>query len=647
MERLDQQASVSSADALAAENRSRLDSDALGDDAIILSEDIQFLQKYGIARDFLIRCQKRAQTLGVAPADCLLASGFMSEIEYFRCVAFELRLDFVDQVDLGGPPFFDPPSPESLDQMARMVETDQHPTKRNNAIYLAPDCRQLPALKKLLNANPDLVRRLKIAPFGTLKKSLLSRCKETLLTRAINSLNDHYRLFSAKRVITIPQTISLIILLQMALIAALYSTGGVLLALHLVGSLFYIGCIWLRILATTNFVRPPVDVRQSSNIRMSDDSLPFYSILVPLYKEAGQVRDLIDSLLKMDWPREYLEIKLICEMDDVATQLEASRVLNQLKYNHISIINVPVSEPRTKPKALNFVLPMCKGEYLVVYDAEDRPHPAQLREAHLKFLNSGPEVVCLQAPLCILNHSENWLSGLFGIEYSCLFDGLLPYLASKKAPIPLGGTSNHFKKTVLETIGGWDPYNVTEDADLGMRLARAGCVVKMLSKPTFEEAPITLNIWLKQRTRWFKGWYQTWLVHMRSPFSLVGDFGIRNAVIFHLLITGMAVSALIHPFLLYFILIKLMGGYSAGVVLLKDPLFLLDIFTIILGYLAFAGLAWRTLPVRNLSHLKSRLWLLPIYWMLLSAAAWRALWHLMIRPHEWEKTTHRLRLHVR
>lgn len=180
-----------------------------------------------------------------------------------------------------------------------------------------------------------------------------------------------------------------------------------------------------------------------------------------------------------------------------------------------------------------------------------------------------------------------------------------------------------------------------------MRFARMGFTTGTLTLPTMEEAPVNFDVWLKQRTRWFKGWLQTWLVHMRNPISLAQDMGPKGTLAFHVMITGMIVSSLVHPILLYYIAATIWTAWDLGVEkLLHSPLFWLDLGTILLGYVAFSLLACRSLPVRGLRHLFPSLWRLPVYWMLLSVAAWRALWHLMVRPHEWEKTPHRLNVIV-
>ena len=186
---------------------------------------------------------------------------------------------------------------------------------------------------------------------------------------------------------------------------------------------------------------------------------------------------------------------------------------------------MPDLQPRTKPKALNYALPLARGEYVVIYDAEDRPEPGHLRQA-LRAFRAGPSnLAAVQARLNLYNTNlyntkENWLTRQFTIEYCALFDGLLPALDRLRLPIPLGGTSNHFRASALRWLMAWDPFNVTEDADLGIRLARYGYRCRMLGSTTYEEAPARPMSWLKQRTRWLKGYMQTWRVHMNHPGAL-------------------------------------------------------------------------------------------------------------------------------
>ncbi len=329
----------------------------------------------------------------------------------------------------------------------------------------------------------------------------------------------------------------------------------------------------------------------------------------------------------------------MCEEDDTDTQ-RAIRALALPPGFHLVVC--PDCRPRTKPKALNFALPLATGEFTVIYDAEDRPHPYQLREAFERFSQSGPELACLQAPLAIHNRADNWLTAMFALEYETLFRGMLPALESLGAPFPLGGTSNHFRTATLRAAGEWDPWNVTEDADLGVRLARLGYRCGTLLLPTMEEAPRHLGVWLRQRTRWLKGWIQTIFVHTRNPAALVRDLGWRRTALFHLALSAIVLSALCHPVFLVLLAVEfgrsVLGVSAAGAEL---AMLVIAIFNLAAGYTTYAFLA-HEIARRNGRRVVPLLIGLPLYWLLISAAGWRAAWQFVFDPFRWEKTEHGL-----
>jgi cellulose synthase/poly-beta-1,6-N-acetylglucosamine synthase-like glycosyltransferase len=314
--------------------------------------------------------------------------------------------------------------------------------------------------------------------------------------------------------------------------------------------------------------------------------------------------------------------------------LEAVR--SRLGDPRVSLVSVPDTAPRTKPKALDFALPLCRGEFVVVYDAEDQPDPDQLWKAALRF-RDAPDLACLQARLVIDNGRQNWLAALFAGEYAALFTVLLPALARWRLPIPLGGTSNHFRLQALRDLGGWDAYNVTEDADIGMRLARRRLRVETLASATREHAPTRLGAWHGQRTRWMKGWMQTFIVHNRDPGRLIAEMGLGPALAFQVLVLGMIVAPLLHSGLAMGAVVQvlrgqpLLGGSGWAGIYAAIMLF---------GYasafaMTIAGLA----RAQRLDLLPQQL-LLPFYWLLMAVAALRALVELAWRPFHWFKSPH-------
>jgi glycosyltransferase XagB len=306
------------------------------------------------------------------------------------------------------------------------------------------------------------------------------------------------------------------------------------------------------------------------------------------------------------------------------------------------LIIVPNRAPQTKPKALNYALQFALGDLAVIYDAEDRPEPDQLRKAATAFRNASPEVVCLQARLDYFNAKENWLSRQFTIEYATLFRGLLPLLDRFGLPLPLGGTSNHFRIEVLRTLGGWDPYNVTEDADLGMRLHRAGFRAKMLDSTTYEEACCQLPAWLKQRTRWLKGWMQTFGVHMRRPRATLRETGLWGFIAFQAYFAGIIVSSLAHPIFYAFFAFDAASGvlFEPAATPGGELLLLIALINFGGGYTVNFALGLASLRGCRHRNLWAYTLFIPVYWLCVSAAAYRAVWQLFRAPFYWEKTEH-------
>jgi cellulose synthase/poly-beta-1,6-N-acetylglucosamine synthase-like glycosyltransferase len=339
-----------------------------------------------------------------------------------------------------------------------------------------------------------------------------------------------------------------------------------------------------------------------------------------------------------DYPAEKLDIKLVLEPDDIDTQLALAEMNLTAPFE---VVIAPNEGPRTKPKALNAVLPFARGRFIAVYDAEDRPEASQLRLALEAFTAGDARLACVQARLTIDNTSDSWLTRLFTAEYAGLFDVFLPGLAAWRLPLPLGGSSNHFRTSVLRDTGAWDPYNVTEDADLGMRIARLGYRTAVIQSTTYEEAPARFGPWLKQRTRWCKGWMQTWLVHMRSPRRLKRELGWLGFSVFQLLVGGTVLAALVHSLFVTELLLEF-----AAAVVANEPAPLTTVgfhaITLVLGYIVSIVLGLLGLFRRGLMGCAWALILIPVYWVLLSLAAWRALFQLIRDPYRWEKTEHGL-----
>lgn len=390
--------------------------------------------------------------------------------------------------------------------------------------------------------------------------------------------------------------------------------------------------------------REEVKISDKELETIDEKKLPVYTILCPLYKEAHVVPQFTDAISKMDWPKEKLDVMLLLEEDDVET-IETIQGMNLPSF--MRTVVVPHSMPKTKPKACNYGLAFARGEYLVIYDAEDIPDPKQLKKAYLGFAKVPDNVKCLQAKLNFYNARQNWLTRFFTAEYSLWFDLTLTGLQSFRSTLPLGGTSNHFKTDNLKTLQGWDPFNVTEDADLGIRLFQKGYRTEILDSTTMEEATSKTKTWLKQRSRWIKGYMQTYLVHMRNISGFVQEKGLFHMFIFQLTVGGKILFVLINPLmwlttLSYFVMYVHTAPFIEAV--FAPPLSYLAVCSLVFGNFMFLYSYMIGIGKRNQWDLMKYVFVIPYYWALMSIAATYALFQLIFKPHYWEKTTHGMHL---
>lgn len=380
--------------------------------------------------------------------------------------------------------------------------------------------------------------------------------------------------------------------------------------------------------------------------RHADDDLPIYTILIPAFREANIIEKLIDNLGALDYPRSRLDVIVLMEENDAET-VEAAKSVQPPDY--VRLLVVPAGEPQTKPRACNYGLAFARGKYVVIYDAEDRPEPLQLRKAvaaferdefeHEYLDSTRPRLACVQAELYYFNADYNVLTRMFAIEYAAWFKSMLPGLDGSGIPLPLGGTSNHFDAEVLRRLGAWDPYNVTEDADLGLRVSVEGYRVDVLDSSTGEEACATVPAWIPQRTRWIKGYMVTAAVNLRHPIAFAKRVGPMGVVGMVGLIFGTPLTFLAYPLVLGFSVITYVGVQFIGLdlpgwVVASSMLTAIGgnaLIIVVSGLVAARRYSWRVgvFAIFN-----------PIYWCLHAIAAWRALFQTIFSPHRWEKTPH-------
>ena len=382
-------------------------------------------------------------------------------------------------------------------------------------------------------------------------------------------------------------------------------------------------------------------------VKFSDDEaraapetvLGTYTVMVPAFHEPEVMSSLVTNLRQLDYPADRLQILLLLETDDLATIASAREAIGPAL--DVRILLVTPGGPRTKPKALNYGLTHATGTYLTIFDAEDRPDPLQLRRAALAFSKSAPSVACMQARLGFFNGRQNLITRWFQVEYSMWFRQMLPGLSKLGAPIPLGGTSNHFRTEVLLDLGAWDPNNVTEDADLGARLSRAGYRSEVLDSLTLEEANSDFVNWAKQRSRWYKGYLQTFLVHIRDIRSTRRLLGTRELLFFTFIVGGTPLIAVVNP--IFWVLTGLWFIVKPAwlTAMYPAPFYYVGLLVWLAGNFAFTFVSMLEAVEVDDSLFVAAL-LTPVYWVMMSIAAYKALMQVILTPTYWEKTRHGL-----
>jgi cellulose synthase/poly-beta-1,6-N-acetylglucosamine synthase-like glycosyltransferase len=493
--------------------------------------------------------------------------------------------------------------------------------------FVAPAFERVVGLKQ--NRSPGLVAHLRFCPPYAICEALAVAASDQLMDAARQGTTRAWP--EASAALDLPRTSRIVFAGLMAVLVVIAMAAGAIMRPFLIPvvALLLMAPGWLRLIAALPSREP------TAAPPLPDEALPTYSVLLPMRDEDQMVPQLARAMSALDYPAHKLDVILVVESASPETVRAAKAVLSDPRFR---LVVVPDALPKTKPKAVDYALPLARGELLVIYDAEDVPASDQLRKAAARFA-AEPDLACLQAELVPENASENALTMLFAGEYAGLFGRLLPLLARWRLPVPLGGTSNHFRVDILRKLGGWDAFNVTEDADLGVRLARRRLRTATFDSVTQEEAPVSVPAFMAQRTRWMKGWMQTFIVHNRRPLLLLRDLGWRGFAGFQVLVGGMILSSLLHTVFLGSLLARVAVEGVIGFV----PRDVWDWFAVGIlaaGYCgAFAvqisGLirrqAWTLLPVQVI---------LPAYWMLHSAATLNAIVDLVRRPDHWAKTTH-------
>ncbi|RTK92775.1 MAG: glycosyltransferase [Rickettsiales bacterium] len=451
-------------------------------------------------------------------------------------------------------------------------------------------------------------------------KILEQQFAEENIFNAANYLTNHTNYFSAKSLNYSKSILGFFIMFFSSIIFFID-------AFNLFNNIFY----FLQNMLKAILFNKGMIKNVAEEVNLDIDELPIYSILVPLYKEEYKVKSILDAIKLLNYPKDKLDVKFIIEADDKLT-MRALCILDIPDYVHI--IKVPYSFPRTKPKALNYAMSFVLGKYLTVYDAEDEPDPDQLLKSISAFRALPEYYACLQAKLNFYNASENLLTRLFSIEYSVWFEYLLKGLSILDLPVTLGGTSNHFKVDILRNVGLWDAYNVTEDADLGLRLYLSGYKVHMIDSITMEEAPAQLGSWIYQRSRWIKGFIQTIFVFIKTKKDY-SKFGLMKIFAVYIFVGLSTYSFFFLPWLLLILFFKL---NSAIYYLWFINSFFSYIYMYTIAYIVLSAQKSLVIFKSKIDFIAFTIW--PLYFILHTIASYRAVYEIIISPFKWNKTTH-------
>lgn len=465
---------------------------------------------------------------------------------------------------------------------------------------------------------------------------------DQVLDLACHSLEHGSPVYSARTVLVPWQRIMLFVTLAIFAIGLILSpsfTGIVFVAII---TLAYVSALGFRVVIFQRGARGGhlISVSDEEALSIPDDQLPLYTVLVPAFREP-LVADLVESLEEIDYPRDRLDIRLLLEANDTETIQAAQRLAPR---PHLTIVVVPEAAPQTKPKACNYGLLTANSQMCTIFDAEDQPDPLQLRRAVVALQRLGPTFACVQARLGFYNSRQNLLTRWFTLDYGAWFGNMLPGLVSIGAPVPLGGTSNHFRACVLKTVGGWDPWNVTEDADLGLRLHRAGYQIGVLDSVTWEEAnPDPIN-WIRQRSRWYKGYLQSFLVHVRAPRIAGKQLGWNALMSMVVFIAGTPLLSALNGLFWILTLLWFTSNSPTVAALFPSGVYHLGLVCLVFGNLAVIYMNVYTARIMNRPDLFLAGLLSPAYWVLMWVAAVKAVVQLIGKPSYWEKTTHGLHL---
>ncbi|MCL4188262.1 MAG: glycosyltransferase [Rhodobacteraceae bacterium] len=589
------------------------------------------LEEGALAPGDLVRALALQARQEAGMADILLAHGMVDEAALARGLAVHWGTRVVD-------PLAAPPDPSLIDRLGAetCLRLGILPWRRlgGACVVLAARPEEVPRRRSELEARLGPVR-LAVAPMGQIVAAIArARCREMgaaaeARVEAADSCRTWQPAATLRRclVLAVPAA-ALLAARPAALFLAAFAWAVVTLAAAMALKAAAAGA------ALGHRLRRP---RPAAGAVPTPLRLPVVSLIVPLFREPEVAGRLVARLARLSYPRELLDVLIVVEAGDGATRQALGGVALP---RWMRVVTVPPGRVQTKPRALNYALAWARGGIVGVYDAEDRPDPDQIHAIVRRFHERGPDVACLQGVLDYYNPRVNWLSRCFTIEYAAWFRIVLPGIARLGLAVPLGGTTVFFRRAALEAVGGWDAHNVTEDADLGIRLARRGYRTELVATVTEEEANCRLWPWVRQRSRWIKGYAATWAVHMRDPRRLWRDLGPRAFIGFQVHFLCALSQFLLAPLLWSTALLAAGLPHPLPQGLPGVPLVPLWCLFVAAEMLNLA-VALCGLPARHRSLAPWAL-TLPAYYVLATIAAWKAIADLLLRPFHWDKTAHGL-----
>ncbi|PID52281.1 MAG: hypothetical protein CR972_02285 [Candidatus Moraniibacteriota bacterium] len=359
-----------------------------------------------------------------------------------------------------------------------------------------------------------------------------------------------------------------------------------------------------------------------------------FAIFIPARHEEAVIADTIQSVSKLDYPEAMKEVLiLINRKDDAETIRITKETIAKLGKKNIRLVDF--EGPLGKPIGLNIGLKNTNMDVVTIFDAEDEIHPDILNVVNTAMIQNHADIV--QSGVQLMNFNSNWYSLFNVMEYYFWFKSVLHFFANN-GMIPLGGNTVFFKKHWLERVGGWDEKNLTEDADIGIRMSAAGARTKVIydeEHVTREETPPSVAQFIKQRTRWNQGFIQVLFKGVWTKLPKKRQRFLAVYILTWLFFQGMLFVLL--PFsvalALFFEMSPLLG------LVVNLPFYALGFLYVILNIGLYEFHKSYDIKYSPLLIIKTAVFYFP-FQILLGISAFRAIIRQLFGNITWEKTAH-------